>query len=438
MSGAVKFRTVSRDDPGKMDLQQFFALHRYLEDTYPLVHAALEREIVGGAGLLYRWPGSGGGGLPIMLMAHQDVVPEGDEEAWEHPPFSGDIQGGLVWGRGALDCKSQMIAQLEAVERLISSGFTPKSDVYLAYGCNEEVSSGSSYPSSALLMAQLLESRGVRLGAVLDEGGGCRRDSSLGADICAVTVAEKGYADFELSCSSPGGHSAAPVRGGALYTIARAILAIEENPFPYRLTQPIKERFQALSSLLGRSDPELGRLMSDMEANWQALLPYISSNSQIAPYFHTTMAVTMARGSQQANVLPETASITVNCRLLFGDTPQSVKAYIEGIVPEGVRVRLLGGCGPSPVSQYQGPVKDLLVSLSRDIYGPVTPIPEVQTACTDAKYMYGLSSQVFRFGPFFRRGRSKGAHSVNEAMDIEELSQGVGFYVELLERVSHL
>ena len=114
---------------------------RYLAQRYPKVHATLKREVVGGTSLLYTWHGSDPKAMPIALMAHQDVVPvaPGTEADWQAEPFGGVVKDGFVWGRGAWDDKGNLIAQLEAVEMLLASGFKPRATIYLVFGADEEV-----------------------------------------------------------------------------------------------------------------------------------------------------------------------------------------------------------------------------------------------------------------------------------------------------------
>ena len=106
LAGAVRFATVSNADNSLTDYTKFDAFHEYLQETYPLVHKHLTLEHTDQAGLLFHWKGTGkSGAAPLLLMAHQDVVPEGDPEKWTYPPYSGTIADGKIWGRGSSDCK---------------------------------------------------------------------------------------------------------------------------------------------------------------------------------------------------------------------------------------------------------------------------------------------------------------------------------------------
>src|SRR3989442_1627631 len=126
LAGAVRFRTISYQDSSQFDAREFDGLHRYLRDSFPRLHAALALEKVNGYGLLYRWAGSDSSLAPILLLAHQDVVPvePGTEGRWTEPPFAGRISAGFVWGRGALDDKGSLLAIVEAVEHLIAAALT--------------------------------------------------------------------------------------------------------------------------------------------------------------------------------------------------------------------------------------------------------------------------------------------------------------------------
>ena len=116
------------------EVEKFLGFHKVLEELFPLVHEKLEKTEIDG-NLLFYWKGKSSE-KPILLMSHQDVVPA--EGEWIHAPFSGDIAEGKVWGRGASDTKASVMAFFQAVEELLSEGFVPPTDVYLASSCTEE------------------------------------------------------------------------------------------------------------------------------------------------------------------------------------------------------------------------------------------------------------------------------------------------------------
>ncbi|MGE5502390.1 MAG: M20/M25/M40 family metallo-hydrolase, partial [Ignavibacteriales bacterium] len=192
LSEAVRIQTVSHQNIADNDPAQWDRLHQWLVDTYPHAHALMTREIVGPGALVYTWPGSDPSLAPIVLMAHQDVVPvsPGTESQWKHPPFDGVIADGAVWGRGSVDDKGSLVSIFEALDQLAASGFKPRRTVIVVSGQDEET-----VGSGAKAAAAYLAGKGVKADWVLDEGGVTLADfPMLGSPVALVGVAEKGYA----------------------------------------------------------------------------------------------------------------------------------------------------------------------------------------------------------------------------------------------------
>src|SRR5437773_2152768 len=212
LAGALRFKTISYQDSSQFDAREFDGFQRYLRTTFPKLHAALKLEKVNGYGLLYEWPGSDPSVPPIVLLAHQDVVPvePGTETRWTEPPFEGRIAGGYVWGRGALDDKGSLVGLCEAVEHLLGAGAgaKPRRTVYLAFGYDEEVGGRR----GAARIAELLASRNVHPEFVLDEGGALTNGliAGVSAPVAVVGIAEKGYVTVGLTAQAEGGHSSMP------------------------------------------------------------------------------------------------------------------------------------------------------------------------------------------------------------------------------------
>ena len=311
LQGMVQIPTVSSSDPEKTRVEEFLKLHAYLEEAYPLVHKTFTREIIGKCGLLYTWKGTGKSDkLPLLMTAHQDVVPEGDHSMWKYPPFSAHVdEDGILWGRGCTDSKCNMQAYLDALELLIADGFVPEYDLYLAFGYNEEIMGG---PGAACqIMHDELKKRGIEFGMVIDECGGISEiDGKLAA---TIVTCEKGYADYELSVEDPGGHSAFPPVHTALGKIGQAIWQLENNRMEARLTAPVIAEMKALAPF---TPGRLGELFKDPESSWEELKALAETDKKINQMVRTTTAATMASGSDQANILPERAAVVTNSRLL--------------------------------------------------------------------------------------------------------------------------
>src|SRR5690349_4338727 len=163
LQALVRIPTVSYREVERVDTAAFDDFLVELERQFPLLHERLELTRVHTHGLLFRWPGRSAA-KPVVLMAHLDVVPV--EGTWQHDAFSGAVVDGQVWGRGTLDDKGCLVAICEAVETLLEQDHTPAQDVWLSFGCNEEVSGGA-----AQAAIDELTRRDVRPWFVLDEGG---------------------------------------------------------------------------------------------------------------------------------------------------------------------------------------------------------------------------------------------------------------------------
>src|SRR5260370_18116910 len=127
LAAAIRFRTVSHQDPSEDDRAQFAGLRAFLARTYPKVRRSLVRELVNGDGLLYTWKGADAAAKPVLLMAHQDVVPiePGTEGRRAHPPFGAEIAHGFVWDRGALDDKASLVFPMYPAHSFLAEVLRP-------------------------------------------------------------------------------------------------------------------------------------------------------------------------------------------------------------------------------------------------------------------------------------------------------------------------
>ena len=233
LSDAIKIPTIASKDPSKTDWSTFDAFAEFLRERYPLIHEKLELIDVGKGPLLFRWVGSDSSLDPVALLSHQDVVPisEGTLQDWTYAPFDGVDDGEFIWGRGALDMKNHLIGVMESVEDLLEEGFQPVRDVYICLGHNEEVMTSDF--SGAVVMCDYFEKNNIHLDCVLDEGGAIlpvNVKGVLNKNLAGIGVAEKGYADFEVSVTAKGGHSSQAPNHTALGHLADVIKDIENNP----------------------------------------------------------------------------------------------------------------------------------------------------------------------------------------------------------------
>ena len=400
LAGALAIPTLSHDDRARMDDSSFIRLHDYLASRFPRSHLALNRETVSQLSLLYTWPGSEASLSPLLLLAHLDVVPveAGSESNWTHAPFSGQIADGHVWGRGALDDKSSVLAQLEAVELLLARGFKPRRTIYLAYGHDEEVGG----QDGAARIAELLHKLGVRPAMVLDEGGVVMRDTipGIAGPVALIGIAEKGYLSLMLSAGDNGGHSSMPPPNTTVGLVARAVARLENEPLPLRLTEPVRALFEHAGPHMDFGKRLLfANLWLSRPLVERALSAKPSSNALV----RSTTAATMFTGSPQQNLLPARAAAVVNFRILPGDSRESVLAHAaETIDDERVALNVLPfNSEPSPISPVESPAYAMLETTLQQTLGaaagrePLVVAPYLVVGATDARWYAALTPHVY-------------------------------------------
>jgi carboxypeptidase PM20D1 len=428
LAAAVRFRTVSADTGSAAELAR---LHAWLAGAFPRVHAALGREVVGGGTLLYAWPGTDPSLAPLLLMAHLDVVPVDSASAsrWTHPPFDGAIAEGHVWGRGTMDDKGAALAILEAVEMLLEEGSHPSRTVLLSFGHDEEIGG-----EGARGVARLLGERRIRPGLVVDEGSVIAEGIFPGLEppVALVGIAEKGSLSLELVAEAPGGHSSMPPRGSAIPRLAKAIAALEREPFPGGIRGPTR----AMLDYLG---PELPFGLRIVFGNLWLFGPLVERRLAADPasdaLLRTTTAVTIVEGGVKENVLPTRARAVVNHRILPGDSMAGVEARVRALAArEDVRIRRLeGGFEPSPVSRIDSWGFAALARTVREVFPDAVVAPYLTVGATDARHLAPVAGDVVRFSPLRATSEDlERIHGIDERVAVAAHADAIRFYRRLL------
>lgn len=267
--------------------------------------------------LVARLPGAGGPSL--ALISHTDTV-RADSEEWSHDPWSGDLVDGEIWGRGALDMKSQAAASAVAFASLAREGHRPAGDVILALTADEEVNEGYG-------LAWLVDEHPdlVRADFSLNEGGGER--CVLGGNVFYLcSAAEKMSAPFRLTVRGRSGHASVPaIADNALVKAAPLIEALGRYRPPRQMI-PEVQRF--LELVLGEAPPAEVAL-----ARARELHPIAAE--LVEPLLSLTLSPTLIEASRQRNVVPAQCVVTVDCRLLPGMTPEDADPLVRAALGPG-------------------------------------------------------------------------------------------------------
>ncbi len=446
----IRIPTVSSYNPEDEDELLFKKIPGLLEKLYPNAHAAMSREIVGDRAIVYRWEGHDPEKLPVLGLAHYDVVPAGDKTAWKHKPFSGEIIDGRIYGRGTLDDKGMLVSWMEAVERLSARGIKPQRTVYLAFGGDEETTG----VRGARKVASLFEERGLRFSFILDEGGAVAVDQ-LSAftkrPVALFGCAEKGYLTLKITAQGSGGHASAPPKHSAVGRLSQAVAALEASPFPMKLTSVPEGMLRALGQDIGGAK---GFVLRHPRLFLRTILANLGRDGTTASMVRTTLAPTVLRAGERDNVLPETAEASVNIRILPGETVAGTVDRVKKIIDSAVDSTGDSGVDstvaapvnvtevegsvfePVPAGPMSGPTWNTMAQEVKRVWPEAIVAPYLMTATTDSRWYRNLSKNIYRFIPMeVTAEEAKAVHSVNESISIAAWEKSIDFLSGLLENL---
>lgn len=477
LSAAVKCPTESFDDNGDVDedsrWRTFDGFHDTLKDLFPLIHGHAKLEKVNRYGLVYSFQGASQHLKPLLLTAHQDVVPASSISKWTYPPFEPHYDGQYLWGRGSSDCKNNLIGVMSAVESLLSQDWKPRRSVVLAFGFDEETGG----VRGAAKIAEVLEKAWGRDGfaLILDEGG--MGLTTVGEYVYARPgVAEKGYMDAQLILETAGGHSSRPPAHSGIGIIAEMIVALEQNPYTPVLTKenPLRGLLECQAKYTpGELEPWLRRsLQRDDDGTEIGKKLADERGPQIRFSMQTSQAVDIIKGGDKVNALPETVSAIVNYRIAPHDSLDIVKRKIADLLEpiarkHNVNVESFGSKGsaerrnegsnseeeksslgtlylsslndlsPSPISptDIQNPVWHVFSGTIRQVFEDtktlegkkVIPVGDIMQGNTDTIQYWNLTKNIYRFSPA-REGTRFGVHTIDERIDMTAHLEGMRVY----------
>jgi acetylornithine deacetylase/succinyl-diaminopimelate desuccinylase-like protein len=357
-----------------------------------------------------------GTGPRLALLSHTDTV-HADPAEWSVDPWSGELQDGEIWGRGALDMKGQAAAGAVAVASLAREGFEPNGDLIFVAAADEEV--GVDFGCSWLCREY---PEAVEAEYVLNEGAGDRVELG-GKALYLCSTAEKMTSPFVLRVHGRAGHASMPgIADNALVKAAKLIERLGEF-FPEPRLEPEVAAFMKL--VTGEEPPAPGELLARAEAIDPLAVELIE------PQLGMTLSPTMITGSKTRNVIPSLVEVTVDCRLLPGQTQDDAEHVVRDVLAAGdYALEWLQAHGGTR-SPMDTPLWAAIESWVAEVDPGAAPAPICLAGFTDSHWPRAAFGTV-AYGFFPMRHMdpqlaTRLVHSADERVRVDDLELGTEF-----------
>ena len=378
--------------------------------------------------LVARLPGQGQA-PPLLMYGHVDVVTTVGQ-AWTYPPFEGRLVDGWIWGRGALDMKGELAIMLAALLRARAEGPAPPGDVLLALVSDEEAL--GDYGAGYLVKEHASLFQGIRY--AIGEVGGFTVHQA-GRRIYPIMVAEKQTCSLRATVHGPGGHGAAPIRGGAMARLARLLDTLDRRRLPVHVTPETRQMIEGIASALPFPQDLALRLLLRPALTDRVLDLLGPLATTFDPLLHNTVSATGLRGSDSLNVIPSQVSVVLDGRLLPGFGPEVMLAEAGRLLGNDVDLEVTL-YEPGPAAADMG-LYDTLAAILREVDAEARPSPLVVAGVTDARWFSRLGIQTYGFTPMkLPPGMDfwKLVHAADERVPAAALDFGVEALYRLLQR----
>ena len=368
---------------------------------------------------------------PILLLAHIDVV-EAKREDWSVDPFTLLERDGFFYGRGTMDVKDGAAILVATLARLRQEGYRPNRDLILALTTGEE--GGSDYNGVQWLLANHRDLIDAAYVINMDAGDPVILNGKRA--FRSVQAAEKVYVTFKLEVHNAGGHSSLPTKDNAIYRLAAALGRLSAYDFPAQLNDITRASFVKWSQL------QQGPIATDMAAVGRptpdtAAIRRLSDASPLYnAQFRTTCVATELSGGHAENALPQSATATINCRMLPGTAQDDVQRTLVRVVADtAVRVSVVQAAVPSPAAALQGEAMDAIERVTKRLWN-IPVIPVMETGATDGLYLRNAGIPVYGVSGVFVDINDIRAHGRDERIGVQDYYDGAEYIYQLVKAVT--
>ena len=370
---------------------------------------------------------------PVLLIGHLDVV-EARREDWTTDPFQFVEKDGYFYGRGTQDMKDGDAIMVTTLLRFKKEGFVPDRDIILALTADEEGGQSNGVDWLIKNHRDWIDAEFV----LNHDGGGILAEHGKPL-MMLIEPAEKLYADYTLTVTSPGGHSSLPVPDNAIYHLTDGLTRLEHYKFPVELNNVTRAYFERMSKV------EKGQRSADMKSvakeppDAQAAAR-LSEDPIYNSILHTTCVATRLNAGHANNALPQSAQANVNCRIEPGHSPEDIRQQLEKIVADSkISISYVAPVGGGAKTQAVVPPPlrdDIMKSLDKitDEMWPGLPvIPDQASGASDGVYTNAAGMPTYLIsGEAIDRDDIR-AHGKDERIKQDSFYHALDFYYRFLK-----
>lgn len=380
--------------------------------------------------LVARYRGTGAR-RPILLLAHLDVV-EARREDWSVDPFTFLEKDGYFYGRGTSDDKAMAAGFTANLIRLKEEGFAPDRDLILALTADEE---GGNFNGVDWLLRNHRDL--IDADFAINEGGGGEMKTGR-YQVLAIEASEKVYQDFHLEVKNVGGHSSLPVKDNAIYHLAAGLSRLSAYEFPVGLNEISRAYFERSAGV--QTDPRIAagmRAVAKPAPDPQAAARLSAASPFYNSVLRTTCVATMLSGGHAPNALPQTAGANVNCRILPGAAPESVRDTLVRVLDDPkIAVTFVGDAKPSAPSPLRPDVMGPVETITKEMFPGVVVVPVMETGATDSLYLRNAGIASYGIDGTFGDVDDVRAHGRDERVGVKQFHEGVEFQYRLIKALA--
>lgn len=378
--------------------------------------------------LIARWKGQDPNLKPLVVSGHMDVV-EARASDWQRDPFKPVVENGLLYGRGSSDMKLDDALAVAALIELKREGYKPRRTIVLALSGDEETQMRTTQKLAAELPTAEMVLNVDGTGGELDPAGKPQYFTWSGA--------EKTYADFQLTVTSPGGHSSRPYDPNAIDELSAALVRIDQYKFKPELNDLTREYFKAAARY---ERPEIASAMRAFAADPSdgKAIAALRANPATIGKIGTTCVVTMINGGHALNALPQRATANINCRIFPGHPREQIMEELRRVVADpAVQFK---DVSQGSVATEASPLRaDVAAAITKAVhvgYPGVAVFPTMSSGASDSMWFRREHIPSYGVSPLFIKDSDRFAHGLNERIPVEDVRPAIDYMLSLLTDLS--